>query len=92
MASTLAAEGKRNNAIASQTIATTIRKTESRVPAPSMGLFRQLCITVVAGELYHHTAALLYGETDYPLIVHINDQDHLVKFPGFDKIVSYLNH
>jgi hypothetical protein len=59
----------------------------------SLGLFRQLCISGVAGELAYHLSALQSGEGDYPLIVWIEPkQSRLIDFPGLAKILAYIRN
>jgi hypothetical protein len=59
-------------------------------PQP-LGLFRQFCVSLVAGELLFHFHALRNGEDDYPLIVLLNKEHAMVHFPDLARIQAYIN-
>lgn len=61
-------------------------------PTLPLGLFRQLCVSAVAGELIFHFNALRNGEEDYPLMIMIDKRNHLIQFPGLRQISTYINN
>ena len=62
-----------------------------RVPEKrSLGFFKQLCASVVLGELLNHMQALRVGDdSEYPLMVYVNTNGTVVTFPTFQKLRGY---
>jgi hypothetical protein len=57
---------------------------------PHMGLFKQVCTSAVVGELLNHFQGLRQGDdAEYPLMVHVQSDGSVIRFPGFAKLISY---